>query len=271
MIRQFIMSMEDDIPVLFNWGRYFKHVVINKAVTYPLVLGPIFSQIGSSDLAAIDVGANVGVFTRYLSRQFGEVHAIEPIPHLAKRLRTVAPKKVTVHNCAVGAENGEITIRTPLDAVGGRMDALSTAAGQNNFELFGHNGSIETLVQQHRLSTLVTSERRIGFVKIDVEGFENEVLHGSAELINRHQPLLLIEIGQVHNSNFMDTLELIKGMGYIGFSISNTGLTDDVENSIRTQPIDLKGVPQSKWHGQWDFLFIPRSAIAIVEPFVYKN
>ena len=271
MIRQFIMSMEDNIPVAFNWARYLKHVVINKAVTYPLVLGPIFGRMGSNNLVAIDVGANVGVFTRYLSRKFGEVHAIEPIPHLAKRLQTVAPKKVTVHNCAVGTENGEVIIRTPLDALGGRMDALSTAAGQNDFELFGHSGSIETVFEQRKLSTLVTSERRIGFVKIDVEGFENEVLRGSTELIARHQPLLLIEIGKVHNSKFMDTLELIESFGYVGFSISNDGLTDDVEKSIRSQPTDLKGVPQSKWHGQWDFLFVPRAAIDLVEPFLQKN
>lgn len=268
MIRQFIMSKEDSIPSLFNWARYFKHVVIKKGVTYPTVLGPLFSQIGSNNLAAVDVGANVGVFTRYLSLKFAEVHSVEPIPHLARRLQIATPRNVIVHQCAVGAEDGAITIRTPLDHSGGRMDALSTAAGQNNFELFGHSGSIETVVKQHKLSTLVSSQPRIGFVKIDVEGFENEVLNGSTELIARHQPLLLIEIGHVHNSKFMETLELIESFGYVGFSISNSGLTDDVEKSIRNQPADLKGVPPSDWYGQWDFLFVPRSGLDLVKDFI---
>lgn len=257
MIRQFIMSMEDDIPVLFNWGRYFKHVILKKNVTYPSVLGPVFSRLGARDLVAIDVGANVGIFTRYLSRHFAHTHAIEPIPHLARRLRAIAPNKVSVHNCALGAADGEITIRTPVDASGHRMDALTTAAAQNDFALFGHDQSISTVVAQARLSDLIAKDVRVGFVKIDVEGFENEVLAGATELIERDHPLFLIEISKTHNPSYEIAINLLENHGYKGFSITDHAILDSMREDIIAQPatIDQEGSKPP----QWDFIFIHES------------
>lgn len=257
MIRQLIMSMEDDIPVLFNWGRYFKHVVLKGNVTYPGVLGPIFSKIGSSELVAVDVGANVGIFTRYLSRHFAETHAVEPIPHLARRLMAIAPRKVKIHNCALGAADGEITIRTPVDALGRRMDALSTAALQNDFALFGHDQSVATVVQQARLSELFTSNARVGFVKIDVEGFENEVLAGATELIKRDHPIFLIEISKTHNPSFEEALKFLEKLGYKGYSITDNAILDSMRSDIMAQPSTIDG--NSETSPQWDFIFIHES------------
>jgi hypothetical protein len=38
------------------------------------------------------------------------------------------------------------------------------------------------------------AERAIGFIKIDVEGYELEVLRGARNLISRHQPNLFVEV-----------------------------------------------------------------------------
>lgn len=262
MIRQLIMSMEDDIPVLFNWGRYFKHVILKGNVTYPAVLGPIFSKIGSSNLIAVDVGANVGIFTRYLSRHFAETHAVEPIPHLARRLMAIAPRKVKVHNCALGAADGEITIRTPVDALGRRMDALSTAALQNDFALFGHDQSVATVVQQARLSELFSSQARVGFVKIDVEGFENEVLAGATELIKRDHPIFLIEISKTHNPSYEEALKVLEDLGYKGYSITDNAIVDSMRSDIIAQPSTMD--EDSETNPQWDFIFIHESQRGIV-------
>lgn len=260
MLRQFVVSKEDYAPALYNWARYFNHVVLRRSVTYPDILGPIFAMIGSKNLEAVDVGANVGVFTRYLSRHFAKTHAIEPVPHLARRLRSIAPSKVEVYNCALGSEDGEILIRTPLDASGRRMDALTTAAAQNNFDLFGHSGTIETKVEQHRLGTLLEKAGKIGFIKIDVEGFENEVIKGALATLQRHRPLLMIEISKTHNPSYEQLLFELSNAHYFGMSITQRGVSDRVVADIAAQPSDIRHRTESGDEPQWDFFFVPRES-----------
>ena len=257
MIREFIVSHEDMAPRLFNWARYFKHVVVGRSMTYPDILGPMFEKMGARELHAIDVGANAGIFTRYLSKYFARTHAIEPIPHLARRLEYMPRARVSVYNCALGAGDGEITMRTPLDARGKRMDALTTASPDNNFELFGHNGTVETVVKQHRLSSLIGADAKVGFIKIDVEGFENQVIEGALEMLARDRPVLLIEISRTHNPNYLALLEHLVSLGYHGYVISNTGFTEGVEKAIRDQPDSMEHENVDAPEPQWDFIFFP--------------
>lgn len=53
--------------------------------------------------------------------------------------------------------------------------------------------------------------KKIDFIKIDVEGFENEVLLGGAELIKRDQPVIFVEIFE-ENVNTVD--KTMKKLGY---------------------------------------------------------
>lgn len=54
-------------------------------------------------------------------------------------------------------------------------------------------------------------EKKIDFIKIDVEGFENEILLGGAELIKRDQPVIFVEIFE-ENVNTVD--KTMKKLGY---------------------------------------------------------
>jgi hypothetical protein len=82
-MRRYVLTYEDSAPVVFNWARYIWHVVIKKDTVYPNVTKAIFKLIRSSDAIAIDVGANVGVVTRYFSRYYVVNHAIKPLPYLS--------------------------------------------------------------------------------------------------------------------------------------------------------------------------------------------
>jgi FkbM family methyltransferase len=267
-MRSKILSYEDSIPPLFNWLRYIRHVVLAKDVTYPLLLNKVFKQIESHALEAIDIGANVGIFTRYLSRRFQTTHAIEPIPYLAMRLDRCFASGVKIYNNAIGESDGDIILRTPLDANGNRMDALSTVSSSNNFDLFGHSGEIETKVKIGKLSSIVKTERRVGFIKIDVEGFERAVLSGSIDFLAEHKPLIMMEIGKAHDANYLETLKLLKNLDYEGFSLSNSGLKRNVEQAIEMQPDVLSANNRDQWYGQWDFIFVHKNSVSAFEKYV---
>src|SRR5215211_996889 len=70
---------------------------------------------------AIDLGANFGLYTRFLADTVGpggSVHAVEPVRATFKVLRTnvwrLGLSAVTVHNVAVSDRDGEVTMAVPL-------------------------------------------------------------------------------------------------------------------------------------------------------------
>jgi len=65
----------------------------------------------------------------------------------------------------------------------------------------------------------------ISFVKIDVEGYELEVLESTRELLAREQSALLIEIKEKHNNQPLgEAIVTIKGYGYDCFYVRTTAL-----------------------------------------------
>ena len=44
---------------------------------------------------------------------------------------------------------------------------------------------------------------KISFIKIDVEGHETEVIKGSLNIINKHKPILLVEIEEKHTKKML--------------------------------------------------------------------
>lgn len=55
-------------------------------------------------------------------------------------------------------------------------------------------------------------DKKIDFIKIDVEGFENEVILGGTELIQRNKPAIFVEIFEENRSAVGETL---KKLGYV--------------------------------------------------------
>ena len=86
-------------------------------------------------------------------------------------------------------------------------------------------GSIEASAQVRRLDGLDLGD--IGFMKIDVEGFEAQVIEGARETIARCRPVMLIEIEQAHTGESPAALiERIAALGYGCCALAGGVLTD---------------------------------------------
>jgi FkbM family methyltransferase len=165
---------------------------------------------------AIDVGAHKGVYTHLLSRLCTAVHAFEPNPkmfHVLTRLPAL-PRNVTAHRVALSDRNGAADLIIPRDSKG-----YST-----------HRGSLHPRKkeEEHCLVPVETRTldsfdfRNVGFVKIDVEGFEAAVLRGAEQTLRRERPTLLIELEERHSGESIETsLARVRSLGFDGFFVDN--------------------------------------------------
>ncbi|MXO90663.1 FkbM family methyltransferase [Pontixanthobacter aquaemixtae] len=148
----------------------------------------------------VDIGANFGTYT-VIGAQIvgpqGRVVAIEPVPPIGQMLfETVAMNgfddRCEVLRVAAGAEDGTATIFGFGSRQGGNTllehiaDDARDKLGQ---EVTQHEVPVRTLdgiVEELELT-------RIDFMKIDVEGFEQQVLKGGRKTIQSMRPTLLLE------------------------------------------------------------------------------
>lgn len=130
---------------------------------------------------AVDGGAHVGSWSRAMSARFEVVHAIEPHPEhlMCLKANIWGNPKVVVHEVALGEAPGIATMREDLRYEGGNT---------------GGRHIYETGVGDIKIVTLDSLELpSLGFLKLDVEGYEAYALRGAAQTLDRFRPIVMIE------------------------------------------------------------------------------
>ncbi len=253
-----VQLLDEKMPGLIGAARYRLHVNLRGNVVFPLVTKPIFDRMQSKNASAIDVGANVGIFTHYLAAHFDTVIAVEPVPYLADRLRRSIPSNCTVAETALGDTEGQLTLRIPVDAQGNEMPALSTASSENSLAFIQNAGCVERHVPVARLDSLAKDIANLAFLKIDVEGFEGAVLAGATDILAQQRPVIQLEIGRAHNPNYRDILTQLNAAEFEVYALQKDGLYPDAERFILEQPVTVSNEDAASPKGCWDYLFVPR-------------
>lgn len=185
----------------FTWEERFKYGVIPARLYLWRLLRKhwrkgepelrLLPELVPKGRAAIDVGANKGVYTHYLSRLVPHVHAFEPNPKMHALLTRTLPSNATAYTCALSDQN-DATAELIVPVYGG---VFSNVGASLNPRMKGRQHGIVT-VETRTLDSFAF--RNIGFLKIDVEGFEKTVLRGAEELIARERPVIQVEIEEGH-------------------------------------------------------------------------
>ena len=169
---------------------------------------------------AVDVGANVGVYTKALSElvgPWGKVFSVEPVPLtfdvLTSNVRRLRLGNVQALNCAVSAGHGSVTLEVPRYATGGENFYEARIVGPD-----GGGALRRVTVECRSLDALFADAARpISFVKCDVEGHELRCLRGAEGLIRRGRPAWLVEVSgdpDFEPSAAAEVLRLMRGHGY---------------------------------------------------------
>src|SRR5262249_21196337 len=139
-----------------------------------------YSQFVAANDLVFDVGANEGNRVRAFSALGARVVALEPLEVCASLLERRFPR-VTVVREAVGAQPGTAVIRTPSTSTIASMseEFINRTQASGRFADYQWTGSFE--VQVTTLDELIARFGLPQFVKIDVEGFEPDVVSGLSQ------------------------------------------------------------------------------------------
>ena len=222
-----IMSRLDYQPgvsnQIFDWGMHEPF-----EVSCLLELLDLRRQHYGDGVFAIDCGANVGVHTIEWSKlmtDWGWVLSIEP----QERLYYALAGNVALNNCfnvqavraAVGKVDGVINI-PKLDFFQPARYGSLELKQRNGTEFIGQNVSYDAanLVQTPALRIDSLSLSRIDLIKIDVEGMELETLEGAEASLQKHKPILVVEIIK------SDRAKLVEFLNRLGYSLYQLGRLD---------------------------------------------
>jgi FkbM family methyltransferase len=165
---------------------------------------------------AIDVGANLGVYSYKLYKIGTRLEIFEPNPTCLEILSTWVnnKKNINLHSIALSNKDGNALLNIPIDKNGVEHDASASITIQN----FLNKRTHEILIKS--LDFFNFSE--ISFIKIDVEGHEKQVLEGAENTLKKFKPSLLIEIEQRHSIEpIQNVFNFLEGLGYYGYFFNN--------------------------------------------------
>lgn len=197
-----------------------KHIFLY-GVYEPFMLD-IISKYLKPGMTYIDIGANIGQHSMYAASivgQHGKVHAYEPIPKIYEQLLRSSSANtyediIHAHNYALG-EKESVEILNVSKDIGG-----SSLVNQNDET----EEKIQVVIKKGDDELLALS--RVDMIKIDVEGYELEVLQGIKETLFKYQPVLLLEYsGQFYKNNTdkhgIKILTLLTECGYSLYDIED--------------------------------------------------
>ncbi len=202
---------------LRNWHYFRKLSAAKLEDEAELGVVPLLVKPGNT---VMDIGANFGLFTRFLSEAVGDggqVFSFEPTQDmfevLSHNVKRSGFSNVKCCNVALSDESGEAEIYIPR-----RPDGTL-----NHYEacLRPVNGSSDNVA--NRVQVLPVDQfcedsgiERVDFIKCDVEGHEIAVLKGAEQLISSCHPAILLEVNEPlcdggHGSRVR---ELVESFGY---------------------------------------------------------
>ena len=246
-LRDFINDFRLDVKFRYVPFRgYYRH----RSYKYMRRIDPemgLLKFIVDPKRICLDVGANLGLFTYFLSRYSPHVYAFEPNPIPLRILRYVADKNVTVLQMALSNKTGEAELVVPKGRKGWSSNGASIEYGEGEGHVVKVPGS--------RIDDL--DYRDIGFIKIDVEGHEKSVLEGAQETLERDRPNLFVENEFTHaGDGVADVFDMMKALEYDGFA-----LIDGVLSNISRLSLDEHQINAERGTGGGyvkNFIFIPK-------------
>ena len=154
----------------------------------------------------------------------GKVHSFEPdhvnFNRFLNNIKINIHKNIIPVNKGLGNESGHFTLSV-ID---------ENNRGMNR--IIGSNESLNTsTIEVVTLDTYVKENRipHIDAIKIDVEGFEMNVINGAKDLLKRFRPLLFIELDEKNlNDQNSSPKELIKHLINLNYNVVNANNNDAI-------------------------------------------
>jgi len=184
------MTYDGDLSDFIDWSVYFYGM---HERNYVFFLERILRARGKQSVF-IDIGANSGHHSLYLSQCCKQVYAFEPFPPLVdkmkKRMRRNNIENVSVHALGIGSKDKE---------------KLYYYSHTNNKGTGSFVNTDESLNAEYDKLKIVDGSayfesnqiKHADVIKIDVEGYEPQVLKGLKTFFEKTRPIVCMEFNQI--------------------------------------------------------------------------
>lgn len=169
-----------------------------------------------------DIGSNIGLFSLHAAQivtNNGNIHAFEPTPKtFARLMENIELNRyqniITANNIGISSDIGKLSLNISTDG----HDAWNTFAKQSEI-CFEKKIEIPVEKLDNYMSEKQISCKDIALIKIDVEGWEMEVLKGAKNLLlDENAPVLMVEFTESNlfaaGTNCYEIYDLIVSYGY---------------------------------------------------------
>ena len=177
---------------------------ITKNHAYDLQAKQVLRKTLTPTSNCIDVGCHEGefidLFLKYAPQ--GQHIGFEPLPDYFEVLQKKYPANCSFHQVALSNQTGESTFNYVISnpAYSGLQKRQYDKVGEKDTTI---------RVQMERLDHVLSTDRSIDFIKIDVEGGELQVLEGAKKTISTHQPIIIFEHGLGAADQYGTTPEMV--------------------------------------------------------------
>lgn len=203
----------------------FRNGEVEKEET-KLVLG-ILKKLSKPKFTFYDIGANSGYFgvmAAFVGKGNINTYSFEPLPNYAEliKISSILNKlsdNIKIFNFALGSENKTGTIQ-----IAGSGSSLVPA-------FLGDNKLPVKEISIKKLDDVIVKEALPApdFIKVDVEGYELDVIKGALNTITKAKPVLFIEIAfslnnidrDFKNPHAAEVFDLLTGLGYNAFIVKD--------------------------------------------------
>jgi len=160
------------------------HLAVN-GIREPYITQALRSRLQKGEVV-VECGANIGYYALQEARLVGEagyVYAVEPVLASLNRLKenilANGLTNIKTYSCALGNRNGRGVIKF------GTESNLATMADATPFRKFRDGYEVGMLT----LDTFLEDKRQPTYLRMDVEGYEYEILKGARQLLASNIPL----------------------------------------------------------------------------------
>lgn len=166
-------------------------------------------KIVKSNWTIIDIGANLGYYALLEARLGGFVHAVEPIKRsfetLNKSIEVNGYKNIKAYHLAIGDQDGIKDIAVSCRKNWSTMVDMKTVTDKYKGQFAGFSKGITEKVETQTLDSFVKINKigQIHFVRMDVEGYEVEIIKGAGHTLSSMPVGSYLTI-EIHSMLFKD-------------------------------------------------------------------
>ena len=160
----------------------------------------------------IDVGANIGFESLYFAKKYpgNLVFSYEPASFahqcLSRSKEINRCENLKIFKMGVGDKGGQMQINAPTH----NSYNKGLAAIDNNFDL--DDTFVKETIAIVTLDEHIKENQRVSFIKIDVQGYEQNVLRGALDLIGKDRPVIIFEHYDSYHSQPLEERKKIESL-----------------------------------------------------------